>query len=108
MRDVTKKREKNEGMETDFAGENEGSHEDPFTGPAFGGDPKVGLRSLDIDEGDEHDSGADSGCADHPPHKLSEPAVFLLAVVRCTIKRRGGFATEGVVCCFEGGMHDVF
>ena len=70
-----------------FAGEHEGSNEDPFTSPAFGGYPKVGLRSLNIDEGDEHDCGADSGRTDHPPHKLSEPAVFFLAVVGCTIER---------------------
>jgi hypothetical protein len=72
---------------TDFAGEHESSNEDPFTSPTFGGYPKVGLRPLDINESNEHDCGADSGRADHPPYKLSEPAVFLFAVVRYTIKR---------------------
>lgn len=47
----------------------------------------MGLRSLNIDEGDEDDCGADSGGADHPPHELSEPAVFFLAVVGCAIER---------------------
>ena len=47
----------------------------------------MGFSSLDIDEGDKDDCNANSGRADHPPHELSEGAVFLLAVVRCTIER---------------------
>lgn len=43
------------------------------------------FRSLDVDEGDEDDCGADSGCTNHPPHELGERSVFLFAVVRCTI-----------------------
>ena len=96
------------GGKTHFASEHESSNEDPFAGPAFGGYPQVGLRPLNIDEGDEHDCGAHSGCADHPPHKLSESAVFLLAIVRCTIERRRGFTTEGVIDSFERGMYGVF
>jgi hypothetical protein len=80
------KTEQREGA-THFTGEHESSDEDPFTCPAFGGYMQVWLRSLDIDEGDEDDCGADSGRADHPPHELSEPAVFLPAVVRCTVER---------------------
>ena len=45
------------------------------------------LRSLDIDEGDEDDCDADPGRADHSPHELGEPAVFLFAVVGCAIER---------------------
>lgn len=69
-----------------FASEHESSNEDPLARPTFGGYPQVGLRSLDIDQGDEHYCDADSGCADHPPYKLSEPAVFFLAVVGCAIE----------------------
>ena len=85
MGDVTKRERRGTG--TDFAGEHKSSNEDPFTCPTFGGYPEVRLCSLDIDESDEHDCGADSGRADHPPHELSKPAVFLCAIVRCTIKR---------------------
>ena len=72
---------------THFTGEHKSPNEDPFAGPAFGSYPQVRFRSLNIDEGNEHDCGTDSGRADHPPHELGEPAVFLLAVVRCTIER---------------------
>ena len=72
---------------THFAGEHKSSNEDPFTGPTFRSYPEVRLRPLNIDEGDEHDCGADSGRADHPPHELSEPSVFLFAVVGSAIKR---------------------
>jgi len=70
-----------------FASEYKSSNEDPLTCPAFGGYPEVGLRSLNIDQSDEHDCYADPGGADHPPHELSEAAVFLLAIVRCVIER---------------------
>ena len=73
--------------ETHFASEHESSNEDPLTSPTFGGYPQVGLRSLNIDQSDEHDCDADSGRANHPPHKLGESTVFLFAVARCAIKR---------------------
>lgn len=82
--DVTKEKKK-EG--THFASEHESSNEDPLTRPTLGSYPEVGLRSLDIDEGDEDDCGADPGRADHPPHELSEPAVFFLAVAGSAIER---------------------
>jgi len=70
-----------------FASEHESSNEDPLTRPTLGGYPEVGLRSLDIDEGDEDDCGADPGRADHPPHELSEPAVFFLAIAGSAIEQ---------------------
>jgi hypothetical protein len=66
------------------------------------------LRSLDINEGDEHHCGADSGGTDHPPDELSEPAVSLFAVVGYTIERWRRFAVESVIDGFEGGVHGVF
>ena len=45
------------------------------------------LHWLDIDEDDEDDCNADPGCADHSPHELGEPAMFLFAVVGRAIER---------------------
>jgi len=70
-----------------LAGQHESSDEDPLARPMLSGYPQVGLRSLNIDQSDEHDCDADSGRADHPPHKPSESTVFFLAVERHAIKR---------------------
>jgi len=57
-----------------LASEHESSNEDPLASPFFGGYPQVGLRSLDIDQSDEHDCYADFGHVDHPRHEF---VVFL-------------------------------
>lgn len=72
---------------TDFASEHKSSNEDPLARPTLGGYPEVGLRSVDVDEGDEDDRGADPGGADHAPHELGEPAVFFLAIAGSAIER---------------------